>query len=154
MLLRTKKDDEEDEGEEGDDEPQRSPSPEVDPSKSQGNYQYNDALEKITKANVIKFKSPQQKEFLPDGEISLNKAKTGSALFLIYRDKAKLIRYQGQCLKNLTKIEYLNPRQDAISVIAFGPKPEGGIQKDVVKMMFNTPDECNAFKKSLESQLA
>jgi hypothetical protein len=38
-------------------------------------------------------------------------------------------------LKNLTKIEYLNPRQDAISVIAFGPKPEGGIQKDVVKMM-------------------
>ena len=48
-LFGGKKDDDlsGDDGEEGDDEPQRSPSPEADITKSKGNYQYQRDYEKI-----------------------------------------------------------------------------------------------------------
>lgn len=69
------------------------------------------------------------------------------------RNKAKLVQYQGQIIPSLTKTEYLNPRQDALSVILYSietpqqcteKKAEGAgetqevkskLQKDIVKIM-------------------
>jgi hypothetical protein len=165
--------------EEGDDEPQRSPSPEADITKSKGNYKYEYDYDKIISKKVSKFK-PGTKPLLLEGEVSLNKTKEGNIYFIVYRSKAKLIQYQGQVIPKATKIEYLNPRQDAISIIAYStekaeetPKAaedkegEGKeedkketpkenktkLSKDFLKLMFGTSDECNEFKKELEKTL-
>ena len=93
-----------------------------------------------------KFK-PGQKNMLQEGEISLNK-KNDTVYFIIYRNKAKLIQYQGQIIPQVLKTEFLNPRKDALSVVSFSEdKGEGEgaeaeeskgkpkLSKDVLKIM-------------------
>jgi len=39
-----------------------------------------------------------------------------------HRSKTKIIYYQGQLLKKLSTIAYINPRQESLSVVAFTKK--------------------------------
>ena len=84
---------------------------------------------------------------LLEGEVSLNKRENGS-YFLVYRNKAKLNQYQGEIVAKVSKTEHLNPRQDALSIVAFStetPVAEEGkevpqdakpkINRDIVKLM-------------------
>lgn len=155
-------DDEGSEGEDGED-PQRTPSPEADITKSKGSYKYEVDYEKIAGKKVTKFK-PGAKNMLLEGEVSLNKNKEGNVYFIIYRNKAKLAQFQGQVIPKASTFEYLNPRQDALSVKTYvtnkaeapkeGEENKPKISVEVVKIMFSTPDECNDFKKELEKVLA
>jgi len=146
------------EGEEGDDdEPQRSPSPEADITKSKGNYQYQQTYDKIASQKVEKFK-PGAKSLLPQGEVSLNKMNE-NVFFIIYRNKAKVIQYQGQLIRKVSTTSYLNERQDAMQVVTFSeekgdPKEKGSkLSRDILKMMFQTSEQCNEFKKVIDNVL-
>jgi len=85
---------------------------------------------------------------LLEGEVTLNKRNESGAHFIIYRNKAKLNQYQGELIAGLSKTEYLNPRQDALSIVSFStetPAAEEGkeapadakpkITRDIVKLM-------------------
>lgn len=43
-------------------------------------------------------------------------------MYKTIRTKTKIVYYQGQILKKLSTIAYLNPREDSISVVAFSKK--------------------------------
>jgi len=150
-------------GEEGDDEPQ-PPSPEADVTKSKGNYEYKLDYEKVIGKKVNKFK-PGSKEMLLEGEVSLNKRLTTGNYFIAYRNKAKVLQYQGELVAKASKTEHLNPRQDALSIVSFStPAAEEGkegaadakpkIVRDIVKLMFATADDCNEFKKEVDQVIA
>jgi len=149
-------------GEDGDDEPQ-PPSPEADVTKSKGNYEYKLDYEKVIGKKVNKFK-PGAKEMLLEGEVSLNKRNESGNYFVAYRNKAKVLQYQGELVAKVSKTEFLNPRQDALSIVTFSvPTAEEGkeagadkpkIVRDIVKLMFATADDCNEFKKQIDQVVA
>ncbi len=85
---------------------------------------------------------------LLEGEVTLNKRNDSGAHFIIYRNKAKLNQYQGELVAGLSKTEFLNPRQDALSIVAIStetPAAEEGkeapkdakpkVSRDIVKLM-------------------
>jgi hypothetical protein len=63
----------------------------------------------------------------------------------VERNNAKLIQYQGQLFPQFVKPEFLNPRKDALSVVAFTEDKEGGeseeskgkpkLSRDLIKVM-------------------
>jgi len=80
------------------------------------------------------------------------------------RNKAKVLQYQGELVAKVSKTEFLNPRQDALSIVTFSvPTAEEGkeagadkpkIVRDIVKLMFATADDCNEFKKQIDQVVA
>jgi len=107
-------------------------------------------LDVISAQILKKFKCPTG--LLPKGEISLNKAKDSDTYFVIFRDQAKLLKYQGSLFKKLAKMDYLNPREDAMSLVTVSKK-DGKPQVDTLRMMFDTTDMCKGFRKDLEGVL-
>jgi len=156
-------DDEGDDGEDGGEGGERSPSPEPDPSQTD-NFKYDDHFEKIIAKEIDKFKV-NQNPLLGKGTISLNKAKDSDNYFIIFRNPAKLIQYQGQLIKKLSKVNNMSNKADTLIIWSFsaqkpakdaetGDKKEevqkSKIVKDDLKLMFTNYDACSEFKAAVE----
>lgn len=132
--------------------PEGSKSPEVDQSKSSGNFQYSETFEKLISKNIHKFKT-NDKDAFEGGFLSIEKQKEKNSYIVIYRNQAKLILYQGWLLPKLSQVGTLNKRPDSMTLILFNEKTKDGkakLEKDLLKIMFVSQPDCEQFKKKLE----
>jgi hypothetical protein len=136
---------------------QRSPSPEPDKNQTT-NFQYDDPFEKIISKDIEKFKAGEN-PLLGKGSASLNKSKDSDAYFLIFRNPAKLIQYQGQLVKSITTVAFMKNKLDTLNIMCVSQvaskekteKPK--YSKDLVKLMFTTNEGASDFKKEVEKVL-
>jgi len=164
FATKAKEDDEQDEeGGSGDDEDAegvRSPSPEPDQAQTSSKYQYDEPFEKIIAKDVEKFKAGTTCPLLGKGVISLSRAKESEDYFIVFRNSAKLLQYQGRLIKQHSTVAYMQNKLDSLNIVAISSQAKGDkddkklkFSKDMLKVMFTTNEGAEEFKKEVEKCL-
>ena len=120
-------------------------------------YQYENHLCKLLDLKVRKFKNgaSQPKE---EVYVSLEKLEgQPSTLYLFVRSNStKVVIYQGILMKNIRRLEHFLDKEDNLKfqVIRRGQSSTGDVQnnkmeREVVKIQFESIDECQNFKKTV-----
>lgn len=90
----------------------------IDKAKSTGQYKYDETTSSMLVKEVANFKVNEIQGY-GKGRISIEKVKDSTSVLLIFRNPAKLIKYQGLLVKGISTCDYMKGKDEAIFIISY-----------------------------------
>lgn len=118
FLKPQEQEDNEEDGDHDDENDQDEKEEEIDKSKSTGNYKYEENTTVLMSKEVSNFKVNEIPGY-GKGKVSIEQVKNGDNMFLIFRNPAKLIKFQGLLVKKMSLCDYMRAKDDAIFIISY-----------------------------------
>ena len=152
-FLKPQEQEENGDGEESEEENDQNEKEEViDKNASTGNYQYDQKTDQLIIKEVTNFKVNDIPGY-GKGHITLEKMKENGNVMIIFRNPAKLIKYQGIQVKELSNTDYMKSKDDAIFIISFTFDDKKSIVRNNTKMQFNNPEDAKEVIDLVKKQI-